>query len=137
MSNQTDTWYSYECHEGCYPPTGVIVDVRLPNGLDEALKVKCPICGVPLDFRGRWKATEGGYGSGGDCPPLVLFPRFFEDMAQRMAENLTNAGLTHTHEQFDQAIAVLTKQLHFQHNLHLSWQDGDEDSAVRIRMDKP
>jgi len=29
------------------------------------------------------------------------------------------------------------KVLRFQHNLHLNWQDGDEDTSVRIRMDKP
>jgi len=54
-----------------------------------------------------------------------------------MAGNLANFGLVHTHEQFDHAVATLLKQLRFQHELQLGGWTDDEDTSVRIRMDKP
>ena len=63
-----DHWYSYECPSGCSPPTGVILDLRIPNEYEDAPTVHCPLCGVPMHFRGRWAATEGGFGASGDTP---------------------------------------------------------------------
>ena len=134
----TDTWYSYECRSGCSQFSGgVIVDARLPGDSDrEPPEVKCPLCGSSLDFRGKWAATEAGYGSSGNSPPLVVFPRFFEDLAATMASNLLNVRLIPT-PQYDTTVALLTRQLMFQLNLHHSWRDGDEVTSVRIRMDQP
>jgi len=138
VTDPTDTWYSYECASGCSPPSGVIVDMRIPNDFEEAPTIKCPLCAGPLHFRGKWGATEAGFGSSGDSPPLIVYPRFFEDLASQMAGNLANFGLVHTHEQFDQAVAILLRQLRFQHALQLGgWTDDDDDTSVRVRMDKP
>lgn len=64
-------WYSYECLNGCSPPTGVILDLRLPSNDKDAPTVRCPICGSQMHFRGRWAATEGGFGASGDHPDFA------------------------------------------------------------------
>ena len=70
----SDLWYSYECAGlmQCAPPTGVILDVRIPDTSGgKPPEVSCPICQHPMRFRGSWSATEGGFGSRGDHPDFA------------------------------------------------------------------
>lgn len=82
-----DTWYSYECPNGCATPTGVVLDVRVPWSPDGGTvpEVSCPICHHPMRFRGSWAATEGGFGARGDHPDLVqgAADEWLERMASR------------------------------------------------------
>jgi hypothetical protein len=58
-------WFGYECPAAL--DCGVVLDVRRNCASDaEPLKIACPECNKPLEFRGRWRSDAGGYGSHGD-----------------------------------------------------------------------
>ena len=70
-----------------------------------------------------------------DKPALTIAPEHFEDLADAMAAALVNVGLVPGPRGFDEAAEVLARCLRFQSNLHETWTDGDEETAVRSLMD--
>lgn len=64
-------WYSFECLGECSPPSGVVVNLRLPMEDRDDPRVACPVCQAPMHYRGYWEASEGGFGAAGDHPSLA------------------------------------------------------------------
>lgn len=63
-------WFSFECGSGS--GCDVVSDVRVACSDDaEPPAARCPKCGELMQFRGRWRADEGGYGSRGDVAKRI------------------------------------------------------------------
>lgn len=66
--------------------------------------------------------------------PLQVRPEFFEDLAVQVASDLVNNRLINPND-FAKVIDQVRRRLAFQHNLQATWQEGDEETHSRFRMD--
>lgn len=82
-----ETWFAYDCMSGQHADTsGVSLDVRLWRDSPPPQPIPCPECGVPMDYRGRWKADDSGYGSRADLLPE-------EDLCRMASQETPRADL--------------------------------------------
>jgi hypothetical protein len=67
--------------------------------------------------------------------PLKIHPDFFRDLAVQTAGDLVNHRLINPND-FGKVQDMIRRRFAFQYQLQENWVEGDEETSVRMRMDR-